>query len=83
VNRKPQLEVYITGLKPRHTYSIVIDDRIVGSFSTDDHGSTDIQLQDGAVPNPLDGIGLSPLMLPSGCVGADAGIRQTLQSFRV
>lgn len=49
-DRRPELEVDIIGLSPRQTYSVVIDDRIVGSFTTDDRGSVDMELQEGEFP---------------------------------
>jgi hypothetical protein len=49
-NRRPELEVDVIGLAPRQTFSIVIDDRIVGRFVTDDRGSVDMELQEGEVP---------------------------------
>lgn len=35
---------------PRQIFSIVIDDRTVGRFVTDDRGSVDMELQEGEVP---------------------------------
>jgi hypothetical protein len=49
-NRRPELEVDIIGLPGRQTFSLVIDDRIVGRFTTDDRGSVDMELQEGEVP---------------------------------
>jgi hypothetical protein len=49
-NRRPELEVDIIGLPPRQTFSVVIDDRIVGTFVTDDRGSVDMELQEGEMP---------------------------------
>jgi hypothetical protein len=49
-NRRPELEVDIIGLPGREAFSIVIDDRIVGWFTTDDRGSVDMELQEGEVP---------------------------------
>ena len=49
-NRRAELEVDIIGLSARETFAVVIDDRIVGSFSTDDRGSVDMELQEGEVP---------------------------------
>ena len=49
-NRRPELEVDIIGLPARETFSIVIDDRIVGTFTTDDRGSVDMELQEGEIP---------------------------------
>lgn len=52
-NRRPELEVDIMGLAPRQTFTIVIDDRVVASFVTDDRGSIDRELQEGESPAPL------------------------------
>jgi len=52
-NRRPELEVDIIGLKPRETFTVVIDDRTVGSFVTDDRGSVDMELQEGENPGPF------------------------------
>jgi hypothetical protein len=49
-NRRPELEVDIMGLPARGTFSVVIDDRTVGTFTTDDRGSVDMELQEGEVP---------------------------------
>ena len=49
-DRRPELEVDILGLPGRETFSIAIDDRIVGTFTTDDRGSVDMELQEGEVP---------------------------------
>ena len=49
-DRRPELEVDIIGLPPRETFSVVIDDRVVGSFLTDDRGSVDMELQEGEQP---------------------------------
>ena len=49
-DRRPELEVDIIGLPPRETFSIVIDDRIVGTFTTDDRGSVDMEVQEGEIP---------------------------------
>jgi hypothetical protein len=49
-NWRPELEVDIIGLPGRETFSVVIDDRIVGTFTTDDRGSVDMELQEGEVP---------------------------------
>jgi hypothetical protein len=51
-NRRPELEVDIIGLPPRQRFVIVIDDREVGTFTTDDRGSVDMELQEGEVPPP-------------------------------
>ncbi len=52
-NRRPELEVDIIGLPGRESFSIVIDDRIVGRFTTDDRGSVDMELQEGEIPPSL------------------------------
>jgi hypothetical protein len=46
-DRRPELEVDIIGLAPREVFTIVIDDREVGAFTTDDRGSVDMELQEG------------------------------------
>lgn len=46
-DRRPELEVDIIGLAPREVFTVVIDDRPVGSFTTDDRGSVDMELQEG------------------------------------
>jgi hypothetical protein len=46
-NRRPELEVDIISLEPSKTYTVVIDDRPVASFTTDDRGSIDVELQEG------------------------------------
>ena len=51
-DRRPELEVDIIGLPPRETFSIVIDDGEVGTFTTDDRGSVDMELQEGEIPPP-------------------------------
>ena len=53
-HRRPELEVDILGLPPRETFTVVIDDRVVGTFVTDDRGGVDMELQEGeAPPGPL------------------------------
>ena len=49
-DRRPELEVDILGLPPRQTFTVVVDDRVVGSFVTDDRGSVDMELQEGEMP---------------------------------
>lgn len=49
-NRRAELEVDIIGLPPRAAFVVVIDDRVVGSFTTDDRGSIDMELQEGELP---------------------------------
>ena len=45
--RRPELELDIIGLPPRQNFTLVIDDREVARFSTDDRGSIDRELQEG------------------------------------
>ena len=49
-DRRPELEVDVIGLPPRASFVVVIDDREVGAFTTDDRGSVDIELQEGERP---------------------------------
>jgi len=49
-NRRAELEVDVIGLPARETFTVVIDDRIVGTFTTDDRGSIDMELQEGEIP---------------------------------
>ena len=49
-DRRVELEVDIVGLPARATYDVVIDDRIVGTFTTDDRGGVDMELQEGEIP---------------------------------
>ena len=49
-NRRQELEVDIIGLPGRATFTMVIDDRIVATFVTDDRGSVDMELQEGELP---------------------------------
>jgi hypothetical protein len=49
-HRRPELEVDIIGLPPRELFSVAIDDRVVGTFTTDDRGSVDMELQEGEIP---------------------------------
>jgi hypothetical protein len=44
---RPELEVDVIHLQPRQQYTVVIDDRVVGVFLTDDRGSADLELQEG------------------------------------
>ena len=46
-HRRPELEVDIIHLTPRTRYTVVIDDRPVGTFTTDDRGGVDFELQEG------------------------------------
>ena len=49
-DRRVELEVDIIGLPGRETFAVVIDDRTVGTFTADDRGSIDMELQEGEVP---------------------------------
>jgi len=49
-HRRPELEVDIMGLPAREPFTVVIDDRAVGTFTTDDRGGVDMELQEGEVP---------------------------------
>jgi hypothetical protein len=49
-DRRPELEVDIIGLRPSEVFTVVIDDRPVGSFTTDDRGSVDLEIQEGETP---------------------------------
>ncbi len=51
-NRRPELEVDIIDLAPHQTFTVVVDDRPVASFATDDRGSVDMELQEGELPAP-------------------------------
>lgn len=52
-HRRPEIEVDVIHLQPRSRYSIVIDDRRVATFVTDDRGSADMELQEGeTLPKP-------------------------------
>ena len=44
---RPELEVDVIHLQPRQRHTVVIDDRVVGTFVTDDRGSADMELQEG------------------------------------
>ena len=52
-NRRPELEVDIMDLPPRQTFTVVVDDRVVATFMTDDRGSVDMELQEGEMPVPM------------------------------
>lgn len=53
--RRPELEVDVMGLAPRAKFTVVIDDRSVAEFVTDDRGSIDRELQEGEVPSAIPG----------------------------
>jgi hypothetical protein len=46
-DRRLELEVDVIHLQPRQRYTVVIDNRTVGTFLTDDRGSADLELQEG------------------------------------
>jgi len=52
-NRRPELEVDIIGLPASSAFTVVIDDRGVGKFTTDDRGSVDLEIQEGELPAPF------------------------------
>lgn len=47
--RRPELEVDILGLPPNQMFTVVIDDRAVATFTSDDRGSIDVELQEGEI----------------------------------
>ena len=49
-DRRPELEVDIIGLPPRQAFTVTIDDRAVATFTSDDRGSIDVELQEGELP---------------------------------
>jgi hypothetical protein len=51
-DRRPELEVDIIELAPRQTFTVFIDDQQVATFTTDDRGSVDMELQEGETPPP-------------------------------
>ena len=51
-NRRTELEVDVMGLPALKTFLVVIDDRVVSAFRTDDRGSFDMEVQEGEVPTP-------------------------------
>jgi len=57
-DRRPELEVdIIGGLQPNQKFSVVINDRAVATFETDDRGSVDMEVVEGELPpaNPFGG----------------------------
>jgi hypothetical protein len=48
--RGPELEVDVIGLPARETFTVVIDNRVVARFTTDDRGSIDRELIEGEAP---------------------------------
>jgi hypothetical protein len=53
--RRTELEIDVIGLAPRETFTLVVDDRPVGTFETDDRGSVDMELQEGERPFSVPG----------------------------
>jgi hypothetical protein len=49
----------VIGLAPRETFPVVIDDRVVGVFNTDDRGSIDREPREGE-PSTGAGDGTAP-----------------------
>ena len=47
--RQPELEVDIMGLPPNETFTVAIDDRQVATFTSDDRGSIDVEVQEGEI----------------------------------
>jgi hypothetical protein len=64
-DRSPELEVDIIGLPARQRFTVVIDDRVVGAFMTDDRGSVDLELQEGETP----AAGAHRADFPAECMG--------------
>jgi len=54
-NRRPEIEVDIMDLAPRQAFTVAVDDRVVATFTTDDRGSVDMEVQEGEVPAPIPG----------------------------
>lgn len=46
LNPQQELEVDIINIRPRSTFTVVIDDRPVLTFQTDDRGSVDIEVEE-------------------------------------
>jgi hypothetical protein len=44
-DQRQELEVDIISLQPRSTYHVIINDRPVAAFTTDDRGSVDVEFQ--------------------------------------
>ena len=51
-HRRVELEVDVMGLPAREKFAVVVDDRIIGAFTTDDRGSFDMELQEGETSCP-------------------------------
>ena len=50
--RPQELEIDIITLAPRMTYTVVVDDRPITTFTTDDRGSIDVEIESGAGLSP-------------------------------
>jgi hypothetical protein len=51
-HRRAELEVDVMGLRAGEMFVVVVDDRSVGTFTTDDRGSFDMELQEGEASLP-------------------------------
>ena len=51
-HRRAELEVDVMGLRAGEMFVVVVDDRSVGTFTTDDRGSFDMELQEGETSLP-------------------------------
>jgi hypothetical protein len=51
-HRRAELEVDVMGLPARETFTVVVDGRIIGAFTTDHRGSFDMELQEGETSSP-------------------------------
>ena len=51
-HRRAELEVDVMGLPVREKFAVVVDDRIIGAFTTDDRGSFGMELQEGEASSP-------------------------------
>ncbi len=51
-HRRAELEVDVMGLRAGEMFVVVVDDRSVGTFTTDDRGSFDMELQEGETSRP-------------------------------
>jgi len=51
-HRRAELEVDVMGLPAREMFTVVVDDRMIGAFTTDDRGSFDMELQEGETSSP-------------------------------
>ena len=51
-HRRAELEVDVMGLPAHEMFTVVVDDRSVGAFTTDDRGGFDMELQEGETSSP-------------------------------